>query len=253
MQRYPRGSGTFRIGSDIAVNRLGIGAMCLTDEGIWGEPADRAECLRVLRRLPELGVTFIDTAHSCGPDVSEHLIRVALHPYGGRLRGQGGHDHDAGRCRQPAGPGIAGRLGVMKHRGLTPILLLNKEKADRDHLRPGRPATPVGRGGKRRSPAARPRDGRRLQVAGLAVTELAADGPEFFGKDICVSASLRWKTWSSLSFQERRTMAVGRPAGWRPAYRHGWLRRSLADDPCREARTRPCRVRGPAHAGRRPN
>lgn len=80
-----RGSGTFRIGGDIAVNRLGFGAMRLTGEGIWGEPADRAECLRVLRRLPELGVTFVDTADSYGPDVSEHLIREALHPYDGIL------------------------------------------------------------------------------------------------------------------------------------------------------------------------
>lgn len=78
-------SGTFRIGGEIAVNRLGFGAMCLTGEGVWGEPADRAECLRVLRRLPELGVTFIDTADSYGPDVSEHLIHEALHPYGGIL------------------------------------------------------------------------------------------------------------------------------------------------------------------------
>ena len=80
-----RGSGTFRIGGDIAVHRLGFGAMRLTGEGIWGEPADRAECLRVLRRLPELGVTLIDTADSYGPDVSEHLIREALHPYDGIL------------------------------------------------------------------------------------------------------------------------------------------------------------------------
>ena len=78
-------SGTFRIGGEIAVNRLGFGAMRLTGEGVWGEPADRAECLRVLRRLPELGVTFIDTADSYGPDVSEHLIHEALHPYGGIL------------------------------------------------------------------------------------------------------------------------------------------------------------------------
>jgi pyridoxine 4-dehydrogenase len=80
-----RTSGTFRIGGDIVVNRLGFGAMHLTGEGIWGEPADRAECLRVLRRLPELGVTLVDTADSYGPDTSEHLIREALHPYGGLL------------------------------------------------------------------------------------------------------------------------------------------------------------------------
>lgn len=78
-------SGTFKIGGDISVHRLGFGAMRLTGAGIWGEPADRAECVRVLRRLPELGVTLIDTADSYGPDVSEHLIREALHPYDGLL------------------------------------------------------------------------------------------------------------------------------------------------------------------------
>jgi aryl-alcohol dehydrogenase-like predicted oxidoreductase len=74
-------SGIFRLG-DIAINRLGFGAMRITGQGIWGEPADREACLRTLRRLPELGVNFIDTADSYGPDVSEHLIREALHPYG---------------------------------------------------------------------------------------------------------------------------------------------------------------------------
>ena len=78
-------SGTFKIGGDISVHRLGFGAMRLTGKGIWGEPVDRAECLRVLRRLPELGVTLIDTADSYGPDVCEHLIREALHPYDGLL------------------------------------------------------------------------------------------------------------------------------------------------------------------------
>lgn len=78
-------SGTFKIGGDIAIHRLGFGAMRITGKGIWGEPADRAECRRTLRRLPELGVNFIDTADSYGPDVSEHLIREALHPYPGML------------------------------------------------------------------------------------------------------------------------------------------------------------------------
>ncbi|HZC75154.1 MAG TPA: aldo/keto reductase [Gaiellaceae bacterium] len=75
-------SGTLTIGGDLTVHRLGFGAMRITGKGIWGEPADRAEALRVLRRLPELGVDFIDTADSYGPYVSEDLIREALHPYG---------------------------------------------------------------------------------------------------------------------------------------------------------------------------
>ena len=76
-------SGTFKIGGDLAVNRLGYGAMRITGPGIWGEPVDRAACLRTLRRLPEIGVNFIDTADSYGPHVSEELIREALHPSAG--------------------------------------------------------------------------------------------------------------------------------------------------------------------------
>jgi aryl-alcohol dehydrogenase-like predicted oxidoreductase len=74
-------SGSFKIGGDMQVNRLGFGAMRIVGEGVWGEPADRAEAIRVLKRLPELGVDFIDTADSYGPDISEQLIREALHPY----------------------------------------------------------------------------------------------------------------------------------------------------------------------------
>ncbi|HUD41107.1 MAG TPA: aldo/keto reductase [Dokdonella sp.] len=74
-------SGRFTIGGDLAVNRLGFGAMRVTGAGIWGDPPDRAEALATLRRVPELGIDFIDTADSYGPDVSEPLIREALHPY----------------------------------------------------------------------------------------------------------------------------------------------------------------------------
>ena len=78
-------SGTFRIGGGPLINRLGFGAMRVTGKGVWGPPSDRAEALRVLKRVPELGVNFIDTADSYGPDVSEELIREALHPYDGLL------------------------------------------------------------------------------------------------------------------------------------------------------------------------
>nr|WP_201773077.1 aldo/keto reductase [Gemmatirosa kalamazoonensis] len=74
-------SGTFALGGDLPIHRLGYGAMQITGPGIWGMPADPEECLRVLRRLPELGVNFIDTANSYGPHVSEMLIADALHPY----------------------------------------------------------------------------------------------------------------------------------------------------------------------------
>jgi aryl-alcohol dehydrogenase-like predicted oxidoreductase len=76
-------SGSFTIGGDLTVNRLGFGAMRITGQGIWGPPRDREEALRVLRRLPDLGVNLIDTAESYGPNVSEELIREALHPYDG--------------------------------------------------------------------------------------------------------------------------------------------------------------------------
>jgi pyridoxine 4-dehydrogenase len=74
-------SGTFTIGGDLTVNRLGYGAMRITGPGIWGPPRDHDEAVRVLRRALELGVNFIDTADSYGPEVSEALIREALHPY----------------------------------------------------------------------------------------------------------------------------------------------------------------------------
>ncbi|MBV1834447.1 aldo/keto reductase [Novacetimonas pomaceti] len=74
-------AGTFTIGGDLAIHRLGFGAMRITGPGIWGPPVDHDEVIRTLRRLPELGVNFIDTADSYGPDVSEWLIREALHPY----------------------------------------------------------------------------------------------------------------------------------------------------------------------------
>src|SRR5512134_1269271 len=74
-------AGTIDVGGDLTVNRLGLGAMRITGDGIWGEPADPGVALRVLRRAVELGVNFIDTADSYGPAVSEHLIAGALHPY----------------------------------------------------------------------------------------------------------------------------------------------------------------------------
>jgi pyridoxine 4-dehydrogenase len=76
-------SGQFRIGGDLTVNRLGFGAMRVTGKGIWGEPEDRPEALRTLKRLPDLDVNFIDTADSYGPFVSEDLIAAALAPYKG--------------------------------------------------------------------------------------------------------------------------------------------------------------------------
>jgi pyridoxine 4-dehydrogenase len=75
----------FMVGNDIRVSRLGFGSMRITGKGVWGPPADVAGALATLRRLPELGVDFIDTADSYGPYTSEDLIREALYPYKGLL------------------------------------------------------------------------------------------------------------------------------------------------------------------------
>jgi len=80
-QQSAKKSGQFLIGGDLRVTRLGFGAMRITGDGIWGEPADRPEAIRVLRRAVELGINFIDTADSYGPSVSEEIIAEALHPY----------------------------------------------------------------------------------------------------------------------------------------------------------------------------
>jgi aryl-alcohol dehydrogenase-like predicted oxidoreductase len=80
-ERPAKKAGEFLIGNDLRVTRLGYGAMRITGEGIWGEPADRPEAVRVLRKTVELGINFIDTADSYGPEVSEKIIAEALHPY----------------------------------------------------------------------------------------------------------------------------------------------------------------------------
>jgi pyridoxine 4-dehydrogenase len=80
-KRVADASGTITLGGDLSVNRLGFGAMRLTGPGVWGDPDNPEEALRVLRRAVELGVNFIDTADAYGPFVSELLIRKALHPY----------------------------------------------------------------------------------------------------------------------------------------------------------------------------
>ena len=74
-------AGTVEIGGDLVVRRMGFGAMRITGNGIWGEPPDRERARATLRRVVDLGVNFIDTADSYGPDVSEELIAEALHPY----------------------------------------------------------------------------------------------------------------------------------------------------------------------------
>jgi len=91
MRATAASSGTFKIGGDLEVTRLGYGAMRITGEGRWGPPKDHDAAIAVLRRLSGLGVDFIDTADSYGPEDSENLIREALHPYRGmRVATKGG-------------------------------------------------------------------------------------------------------------------------------------------------------------------
>ncbi|MEV8390959.1 MULTISPECIES: aldo/keto reductase [unclassified Streptomyces] len=80
-QQPARASGTFLLGGDLPVTRLGYGTMQLTGPGIWGDPEDPAEAVRVLRRAVELGINFIDTADSYGPFTADLLLKKALHPY----------------------------------------------------------------------------------------------------------------------------------------------------------------------------
>lgn len=80
-----RKSGSFKINGDIEIHRLGFGAMRITGPRVWGPPLDMTEAIRTLERLPELGIDFIDTADSYGPEISEQLIRDTLYPYDGIL------------------------------------------------------------------------------------------------------------------------------------------------------------------------
>jgi len=131
-------SGKFHIGGDLAVNRLGFGAMRVTGPGIWGEPEDRAESLRTLRRLPELEVDFIDTADSYGPFVSEDLIAEALAPYKGLVVATKG-----GLTRH--GPGIwrpVGRPDYLRQCVLMSLRRLKVERIDLWQLHRIDPKTP---------------------------------------------------------------------------------------------------------------
>jgi aryl-alcohol dehydrogenase-like predicted oxidoreductase len=120
-------SGVFELGGDLPVHRLGFGAMRITGEGVWGPPADRDECIRVLRRAVELGVNLIDTAESYGPHVSEELIAEALYPYpaGLVIATKGGFDR--------SGPGVwtpNGRPGRLREGLEGSLRRLRQERID---------------------------------------------------------------------------------------------------------------------------
>ncbi len=117
-------SGTFKVGGEIEINRLGFGAMRITGRGVWGEPADRAEAIRTVRRLPDFGVNFVDTADSYGPDVSEQIIAEALHPYGRILIATKG-----GLCRTGPDKWLpVGRPEYLRQQALMSLRLLRQER-----------------------------------------------------------------------------------------------------------------------------
>lgn len=117
-------SGTFSIGGDLPVVRLGYGTMQLTGDGIWGPPRDHDEAIAVLRRAAELGVTFFDTADSYGPDVAEGLLAEALHPYADNVV----IATKAGLTRQ--GPNIWTPVGVPAYLRQQAELSLRRLKTD---------------------------------------------------------------------------------------------------------------------------
>jgi pyridoxine 4-dehydrogenase len=135
---YASPAGQFKIGGDHTINRLGYGAMRITGKGIWGDPADPAGAIATLKRLPELGVDFIDTADSYGPYVSEDLIRKALHPYEGLTIATKG-----GLTRH--GPDIwlpVGRPEYLRQCVLTSLRRLGVERLDLWQLHRIDPAVP---------------------------------------------------------------------------------------------------------------
>lgn len=120
-------SGTYQIGGDLPVVRLGYGTMQLTGEGVWGAPTDPDEAVRVLRRAVELGITFFDTADSYGPEVAEDLLRTALHPYADEVV----IATKAGLTRQ--GPGIwtpVGRPAYLRQQCELSLRRLGVERID---------------------------------------------------------------------------------------------------------------------------
>ncbi|TGR23002.1 MULTISPECIES: aldo/keto reductase [unclassified Mesorhizobium] len=124
-------SGTFAIGGDMVVHRLGFGAMRITGggSGVWGPPEDLEEARRTLRRIPELGIDFIDTADSYGPFVSEELIAETLHPYGKvKVATKGG------LVRSGPGPSGWGRVGNAQYLHQAAMLSLRHLKVERIDL-----------------------------------------------------------------------------------------------------------------------
>ena len=133
-------SGTFRLGGDLEINRLGYGTMQLPGEGVWGPPKDRDAAHAVLRRAVELGVNFFDTADSYGPEVAEDLLREALHPYSDDVV----IATKAGLTRQ--GPGVwtpVGRPAYLRQQAELSLRRLGLERIDLFQLHRIDPEVPL--------------------------------------------------------------------------------------------------------------
>ncbi|MBU4464777.1 MAG: aldo/keto reductase [Actinobacteria bacterium] len=140
IDRPAASSGTFLLGGDLEINRLGYGTMQLPGEGVWGESRDHDGAIRVLRRAVELGVNFFDTADSYGPEVAENLLREALHPYGDDVV----IATKAGLTRQ--GPGIwtpVGRPAYLRQQAELSLRRLGLERIDLFQLHRIDPEVPL--------------------------------------------------------------------------------------------------------------
>lgn len=170
-----RSSGHFRIGGDLDAVRLGFGAMRITGSGVWGEPADREAALATLRKARDLGITFIDTADSYGPFVSEDLIAAALHPYDGVIVATKG-------ALTRHGPGIwkvVGRPDYLRQCVMMSLRRLKVERIDLWQLHRIDPAVP--REEQFGVMADMQKEGliRHLGLSEVSVGEIAAAGKHF--------------------------------------------------------------------------
>src|SRR5262245_52446958 len=120
-----RKAGSFKIGGEIEIHRLGFGAMRITGPRVWGPPVDMAEAIHTLRRLVELGIDFIDTADSYWPEVSDHLTRQGLYPYSATLIAR------KGGLRRP-GPGVCDRDGRPEY--LRQQAIKSRERLGREQI-----------------------------------------------------------------------------------------------------------------------
>ena len=251
-------AGTIDVGGDLTVNRLGFGAMRITGRGIWGDPPSRDQAIATLRRVVELGVNFIDTADSYGPEVSETLIAEALYPYpddlviatkGGLIRP--GPQPLGGRRAAGAPPrGLRGQPAAAQARADTAVPV--------PPPRPGGAAGRLDRRDRRAEERGQDPARRDLQRVGDPAARGAADRPDRVGAE----QVQRGRPPVRVADRPVRAgtagvPAVGAGAGGRQEPRGGRRRRAARRDPAPgraglaagHARRRSCPSRAPARPG----